>query len=491
MFFRRKINFWKNLRGIVMTSGRTLAKFWVLIIISAFASKAALAQDLAETYSKFLPKKYIVNEYEHGQLSKLLKAKSRIHPDLIYYYITYYQVLNNWNNDLEGTGAGVYKEFRTSIENGLLQKRNAWAGRQIALLDTLKAVPEEVKSRANEIFSSLKTPLISSSSSLQNSFPADESLLNYFALLYYNPGEYSQYLSDLSYSGSRKKEEEKLKDRILTLYGAAQRKNAKENAELINLITDRWYLFDSSSALQPGEMVAGLLKEDNALLFKHRFSIGISYSPFNNACLLNPSIFIKGLKGTQEFEIRQAVPQAGLTLGYKYYFKNVSGPFSFVSFQALYFTGISSKAASAPLGFKKDYENAASKFHEELNFRKSEITPKSVQSAFLKVTTPVLLLSKAFEVQCGMIAGVNKMKYEFEYDYSYVKTEGYYTGNFWEQTWYTRTVALGAEKKSVEDTNSKTILSPAIEMYFNSMEMVSMNISLTLHYAAFSVLLEI
>ncbi|MGE5429591.1 MAG: hypothetical protein ACM3QX_00850 [Syntrophomonadaceae bacterium] len=472
-----------------MAFRRTLGKLFLLAAILILQQNILFSQDLVETYSKFISKKYMYDEFKHEQLLKLLRAKSSLHPDLIYYYITYYNKLSE-SSSLQEQESNSFKGYLTSKENILIQKRNAWANRQIALIDTMKTDPA-LKNRAENIFRELITGLIDVSSFPQIADSSiNERLLNYFSAAFYNPESFPEYHSDLSYSGYKMQEEVRLREKIITLFGASERKHPNSNAELISLILDRWYLFDTltvdrSKYTEPGEMILKLLKQNYSVLKQPKFRLGILYSPLNNACYLKTSIFIKGLERAQEFELKNSIKQLGLSLGYNYYIKEVMGLFSSINFQLLYFKSISTQEISSQTGFENDYTLNAIKYHDGLKFGKNILKPNSVQSYYLKITTPVLFFLNTVSLELGAFAGLNKMDYKYSYSYSYVKTETYMTGSMWEQKWYTHTVAAGADSKEYESSVNDFIISPVLELSVNPMEIVKMGFALSPQYSSF------
>lgn len=465
-----------------MASGRIPGKLFLLFTAFFLYQNLIFSQDLVEQYSKYLPEIYVHGEYRHEQLLKLLREKSSLHPELIYYYTVYYNKLTKNSPRQEKDDIG-FKSYLNSIENSLIEKRNAWANRQIAAIDTMHRDPE-LKKRAQSLFMDLKSDLMKVPSNLepQDSL-IDENLLNYFTVYFYNVASYPKYHPDLRYSEYRKKEEDKLKSKVLSLYETSSRKDASSNKELISLILKRWYLLDLSPA--PGEMVINLLKQNDALTSHPNFSLGVIYSPFNYACSLKPSIEIKGLGRQEEFEFRNPIPQIGFSLGYRYYLKDVRGLFSSINFQFLYLTGASSKELSNSPGFSKNYAATVYNYHEELNFSRSMVTPKSAQSFYVKISTPVLFLLNTIGVDFGVYGGMNSLKYKYEYAYKYVKTESYYTGNMWEPKLYTHTIASGADQKEYESTKNDIIISPVIELSVNSMGAAAMGITVSLQYSSF------
>ncbi|HEX2865405.1 MAG TPA: hypothetical protein VHO03_00105 [Ignavibacteriales bacterium] len=456
----------------------------LFLVLTAFflCQNLIFSQDLVEQYSKYLPEMYTRGQYRHEQLLKLLREKSSLHPDLIYYYTVYYNKLNE-NSFRREKDDIRFKLYLNSIENSLIEKRNAWADRQIAVIDTMHKDPE-LKKRAQSLFSDLKSDLmkVPSNPEAQDSL-VNENLLNFFTVYFYNPASYAKYHPDLRYSGYRKKEEDKLKAKTLSLYETSSRKDAYSNEELVSLILKRWYLLDLSPA--PGEMVTNLLKQNDALTNHPNFSLGVNYSPFNYACNLNPSIEIKGLGRQEEFEFRNSIPQIGFSLGYRYYLKDVRGLFSSINFQFSFFTGASSKELSGSPGFSKAYAATVYNYHEDLKFSRFMVTPRSAQSFYMKVSTPMLFLLNTIGVDLGVYGGMNSLKYRFEYEYKYVKTESYYTGSMWETDLYTNVVASGAEKKEYESTKNDIIISPVLELSASSMEAVSMGITVSLQYSSF------
>lgn len=474
-----------------MALGRSSGRLFLLLAVSLLSHNILFSQDLVETYSRFIPKSYMYNEFKHEQLSKLLRAKSSIHPDLIYYYITYYNKLSEKSGILGENEANAFKVFLSLKENILLQKRNDWAERQIWIIDTMKT-DHVLKNRVKDMFRELITELFDVSSYPQNADTLiNESLLNYFSALFYNPESYKDYHSDLSYFSNKKDEETRLRERIFTLFEAAERKHPNSNAELISLILDRWYLFDTlpedkSKRPEAGEMVINLLKQNAVISSNPNFSFGIMYSPFNYACNLKPSIEIKGLGRKEEFALRNSIPQIGFSAGYRYYLKDVVGLFSSINFQFLYFTRASLKTPSNSLGFSRDYTASIYTYHEELSFSRSVVTPKSAQSFYVKISTPLLFLLNTISVDLGAYGGVNSLKYKYEYEYKYVKTESYYAGDMWDPHMYTRIMASGIDNRNYESTQDDIIFSPIIELSINSMGKVSMGIEVSLQYSSFS-----
>lgn len=478
-----------------MTLGRSSGRLFLLLTVFLLSHNILFSQDLVETYSRFIPKSYTYNEFKHEQLSKLLRAKSSIHPDLLYYYVTYYSKLSEKSGSLGESEANAFKGFLSSKENILLQKRNDWAEKQMWVIDTINTDPV-LKNRAKDMFRELITEMIDVSSYPQNADTSiNESLLNYFSALFYNPESYKDYHSDLSYFSNKKEEETRLRERIFTLFEAAERKHPNSNAELISLILDRWYLFDTlpedkTKRPEAGEMVFKLLKQNYTVLKQPKFSLGILYSPYNNACDLKTSILIKGQGSNQEFELKNSIQQLGFSLGYKYYLKDVMGFFSCINFQLLYFTSLSAKDVTSPQGYSNDYTRNAMNYHEELTFGKNILTPKSAQSYYLKVTTPVLFLLNTLSLELGAFAGMNRMDYKYSYSYYYINKETYLAGNMWDPKWYTHIIASGSDSKEYESSVKDFIISPVLEFNVNSMETVKMGIAISLQYSSFSLQYE-
>ncbi|MGE5351977.1 MAG: hypothetical protein ACM3P0_07835 [Acidobacteriota bacterium] len=473
-----------------MLPGKTSGRLLLFLTVFLLSQNTLLSQDLVETYSAFIPKSYIYNEFKHEKFLRLLREKSSIHPDLIYYYITYYNKLSEKNGSLLETENNAFKGFLSSKENELLQKRNTWAGRQIAIIDTMNTDPA-LKNRAEKMFRELITELTDVSSYPKGTDTSiNESLLNYFSARFYNPESYPEYRSDLGYGNYKKEEEARLKDRLSTLYYAAERKHPNSNAELISSILNRWYLFDTltedrSKNPEAGEMIVKLLKQNYSVIKKPKFNLGVLYSPLNNACYLKTSVFIKGLGSNEEFVLSSSLQQLGFSVGYNYYIKDVIGLFSSINFQALYFKSISTKEMSSQKGFENDYTLNGMKYHEELKFGINTLTPKSVESYYLKITTPVLFLLNTVSLEVGAFAGINKMDYKYSYSYSYGKTETYMTGSMWEQKWYTHPIVGGSDSKENVGSTNDFVISPVLELYINSMETVKMGIAISPQYSSF------
>lgn len=447
-------------------------------------SHEAFSQDLIKTYYPYLPQKYLNESGLREQISVLIESKGCINPDLIYYYITYYNMLAGSATQEEKAECNNFKRYINYIEKDFIIARNQWAKKQIGMLDTMK-FEYDIKSRLADKFRQLILKYETDSLPIPSGFKVDENRKNYYSILYINPAFKGKYSSEVDYKSLKEAEESNCRNELLAKYNAEKLTYTGKEEEITEYILSRWYLLDnsgdSSRNTEAVKIAAGLSRVGYFAGRQTRFSIGFGYSPQNEAFSIKPSVHINVFDGKYDFEMKSPMKQIGIMLGYKHYVKDAAGLFSYINFEAQYFSTYASEfepKKEAP-GFTRLYTINEIDYREELAFSKSVITPKSAQNFLFSISTPVYVLLNSITVEAGLLANLNQVKYGFEYSYAYAKYETYVTGSILNPKTVTERTGASVGRDKYEKTEQEVTYSPLINVVFTPIKHAGININLS------------
>jgi hypothetical protein len=115
----------------------------------------------------------------------------------------------------------------------------------------------------------------------------------------------------------------------------------------------------------------------------------------------------------------------------------------------------------------KSYSISNINISENYNL-KSTSTFKLMNSYTAKVSVPVFVLGHSLFFEVGINAGILHFASSTTYDYNMYRTEGYYTGSFFNQYYYTHTIAAGNGKGNLEVKDNYFIISPTFDICFET-----------------------
>lgn len=446
-----------------------------------------MPQELVKNYEKLLPQEFIKNPAAREQFSALIEAKSKLHPELIYYYITYYNMFFSASTDSAKAEYSKLKRYIFSLESGYTNKRSKWAKEQIAQVKKMNLEPD-IKSHIIEKFTELVLPY--SGDIPSETFQADENQKDFYTAMYFYGKIFSEYMTDTQFKPVLEKAKEEKKEELILLYKNAVKEN-KRSKEVLSTFFDHWYLFDpsvtpgnQSSCPSVAAIAAELSKENYSIRHVSHFSAGLTIAPISLGSKVKPELFIKGYKQDMTFEVSAPFKQFGLSLGYKYHLRDNMVIFSYINFQVHYLTLLSKPTVSHSSGFSKTSTVSEQTISESLTFKKFDITPVTDQSIFLRISTPVYTFFNVFTAEVGLIGGMNNLKYELDYNYLYLKrgAHDYGTG--------TDIITAGSEKKKIENSVKKYIFSPVIALKYNPLNYLTAGADMTLNNFSLLVLFE-
>ena len=442
------------------------------------------SQDLVDLYQAYLPDHVKYNTNLHNMINGQLKAKAKIHPDLIYFQIerTHLQILEQ-NNKRRTRRLSIFEE----IEKRYIRRRSEWASSQI---NRLKKSPYnmDIKTVCFEILEKMLIDTKERANALQdNELTIDLAKQTYFKYLFYinTPVAFD---SSINYERECHQYEREKYYTINSIYRQLQQKKELISEEKISGYLRYWYIFEAhEDGLDAYELLAVNLanKIDRLPFFQYGFSLGYN---LNNAfdvihdikvpALTDPGKIYETSKTNQVVIAAQRyIPLNKAWMHFTYLNLELSAAFS-----------ASNERQSFSAGYNKQIQVADTLITEYLNFTKNEILIKKRNTYGFRISTPVYSISKVFFIDLGFGMSLYHIEYELNYEYEYLNRKSYFDDGIYGRE--LRTIS------SISDSSSY-IYQNITDIYFNYLVSLDLryqfknhlflNLSINQEYLAFKI----
>jgi len=416
----------------------------ILLIISA----NSYGNDLVDLYSDHLPEEIMTNPTFKNMVSMELNKKGQIDPDLIYYYIRYLKekysvvrsdsVLRNINKDM------------TEVQKKSLVERNQWAKDEIDSLLKMN-ISNKIKNDAIDYIDRIVENVVVDTSSVPLLFKLDTNEMNYFAILFITKDKNITYDSNMNYQQMRLNIENEKRKYFQSEYEAKQAESSIANKQFITDILSHWFLFKDEPRdehVQVHKFICNVLTRYYAFPVKAHFSFGITYVPYNKSVNITHKVKVSKRNNIKIIDQDINTRQIALSINYKKFTKNYLVPFSYLDFQIAIGINFFTRNIKFNAEFDREYTVSVYNYHEKLDFSKNQIEINSMNNYYAIISSPLFVFHRKLIAEGSFLFGINTISYNTLYQFTYVKTEGYWAGGLINPYYY---------KHTVESKNSKEI----------------------------------
>ena len=427
----------------------------IVLIILLFGINQVYPQDAAYLFKNYLPTNIGNNEEYMNMISQNINKLAAINPDLIYYYIT--ELKYKFDKSLERRDRLSAIHEIQKIKLKYYNQRNTWAQSQINILtklklsqrtyeysidyfddlivknlkqiesEDLKLLGENENKRLNK--NEIDITLDSTNVTDEFKLEVDSSMMNYFAVSYYENTIADNFDSEKNYRDIKYEIELKL---IQEYYNALKVENTDTSKIDLYSFLSNWYLFnkntDEKFNIDATEYVSQVVS------FRHRKAlptgifIGINYSKRLFPVEIQDKIYIYGMDDkiniNKYFNLLRGI--INVSAGFQLQLKK---ELSWLSYVKIKF-GISQSKDSQQINFKAgflqdEYTDDLTKIYRKLEFFKNEINIQSLKSYFVNISTPIYTISNRMYLEAGVLFEYLQYKYKLSYSYHYIHYNSY------------------------------------------------------------------
>lgn len=446
-----------------MTSSKLSIRLITGVVVRGFVTLLFLptvspSQDLAELYRSILPPDVLNDPPACLQVSQLLSAKARIHPELMFLYLSFYGASEA--GDFPAPDRAQLWNTIRSIEAGYMQRRSEWAEQVLAEISSLGENDEAQEQAAATVSALMRRQ--SPDSAVPEISGVDTNRMNSIIATFYSGVPYRTFDPATDYSNLRIEGENLHRKSLISKAQQAP------TPAVIDEILNAWYLLDPEEGaylegkqLSIGELIVSILTSHGSTLKLPSVRLGIGVSVGRRVFSVAGTMPIKS---GEDYEFAEPIASRDLTLSvaYRFFTREYFGMLSYVNIAVDVNITLSHAAPFQLTGFSRSENTAGILYSDNLTFGKGMATVNSLRSASFDIMTPILFFNEGTVLEFGAQGTISQLEFTIDYDYRYTRTRGYWAGSFWDPYWYT---AIDVNTRDAGSLNAKATnftISPAI-----------------------------
>lgn len=393
----------------------------VILIFNLLSS-----QDLVERYKRYLPGEVVYNTSNRNMINGQLKAKAKIHPDLIYFHIERTKLqFSQPDNALRMRRLMIFEE----IEKKYIRRRSDWASSQINLLKKSQ-YNADIKTACFAVLEKLLIDTKERANALQeNELTVDLTEQAYFKYLYYLK-ESAAFDSSLNYDLACKRFEQDKYQTFALLYKHMRQTSGTLSEDEISDLLRNWYIFEErSDGPEAFEILAVNYANQMEKIPFYRYGISLGYN-LNNRFDVIHDIKIPGL--TDPAKIYETSKTNQVVLGIHRYIplNEAWVHFCYLNLELSAAFSASNYGTSFSAGYNNQKQIADTLYTEYLDFTTNKILIKKRNSYAFRISTPVYAVSKVFFINLGLGVALNSIAYDLNYQYKSLNRKSYFYDGF-------------------------------------------------------------
>ncbi len=435
---------------------KTLIAF-VLITGSLFG------QNIKSIATDGLPVKVVHDDTQLEMATKLLEQQSRIHPELIYLVLKSIQI--RYDNSLSlDERRGLLRNIKI-LELRYRQRLNTWLQAEIEHLGAVSEAANEyyLADEAEDYFTNrltlrkekfgsvgawtaaASTPEKAepNADSLAAQYPLeiDENEMAYWAWRYFLPDndETQLYSENIDYTSMRREKEAEKRDVHRRNFASLQTQKPASTGMSIDAIMDDWSLFEPSESedfsFRAADYVLSTMRTKYRRSQPKKLLLGVILG-YASDTPLSTELTIQNRNGTVAVSKRTQTVQIGLSLTYRFMFRDYLRPFSYIGLEV---GGQRLINSGRNIGFNPGFSSngfeqtgGGRRVSQSLTFNEGVATLNGFSSLEFRALAPVFVKSDIFVIEAGMLLRENRYDYDLFYNYNYRHvTQGATIGSGW------------------------------------------------------------
>ncbi len=394
----------------------------ILSIVLIFASEFLRSQDMWDVYRQFLPAGVDTSATLRTQIVTILQAKGEVHPDLLYFYLSYYSVALTDSAQSHGIARSDWPRFLAAVERLYLKRRSDYMSAQRQILDTMETEPE-VRARLSSLFSvngisTTPDPLLPIHMS-----PIDSTVMNYLALRFVDRSDASTFDPHLDYRSLRHRAETHAVAQLSGTPESGKGALGAVDVERLDALSRSWYLFESRGFdLRPPLALIGcrILMKAGASGPISRFGISVVLAPIDYLFRFEYEAPLQGAPHTLDLSQQLHGTSIGLSVDYKWFLRQYFGVLSYLDLRLLGILMVTRPEMTLSSGYDTYSAEGNYLTHMSLTLNNGHLSSSSRFALLTRVSTPLVVLFGRHPVELALHVGVTRIAYNLEYSYRYV-----------------------------------------------------------------------
>ncbi len=408
-----------------------MKKYFILLglILGVFANRV-FPQSLADTFQNFIPQPAQNNDTIKRQISAQLAHLGEVHPDLIYHYFRFLNVILSQPHTPEAQIA--HRRF-SAIKHHYELRRQAWANKQIEYLYKQNS-PYEVIELVKRHLEKLYLDFAPQQAEVYSDSLIKTNSLNYLAVRYYQRNRQIDYMPETNYFSQRRSIEIKFRTSFSKTLANLSAVPQLSHHELIRKFLRYWHLYEGQTGAD--STFAGTFLVD---VEKHYYSL----RDIPNDLLKSPRLSITGGHFKNQFyrfrsripiiELNRELPlskpttfsQNLFSVQARLHLRNYLTAFSYlnvqlVSLQSREKLHFSFNNYIARYWSIKDTTTKITTFYDETTkFTKGKINIHLQKSYAARLSVPFIVINKHVLLEAGVLLGKNNISYQIQHNYRY------------------------------------------------------------------------
>jgi hypothetical protein len=384
----------------------------IILVIFLFIT-TSLSQDLGILYRDYFPQDVRLKDSLVTQAAAPLKVYSKLHPDLIYYYIKYLDArfkapgsdkyyLDNFNK--------IVCRYKTENVKWLNDLKN-----QIQL----ENIDDQLKNLCTDYVDNYSN-MPPDEACIDPSGKTDHNLLNFFAVKYYlNDGKYN-YDSSIDYQSIRDSLEY---EKAYSLKKFMDHPENYTKYELAALFPD-WFVYSNTSLSRLNTNVSTVVTDViqnysvNEKLYGNTF-LSLGFSNLMDNMIVSGNLYVSPDFALPDSEHSFNAQTVSLSFNYKFFLSKYILPFSYINFQLTAGYSLINKSFDGDSLYRMTNVDGISNRNKIMVFYQNSINIKNTEFLSLNISTPVFFLQHRLSLDAGAGIGVFINKYELNYNYTF------------------------------------------------------------------------
>ncbi|NQT62296.1 MAG: hypothetical protein HQ556_04995 [Candidatus Marinimicrobia bacterium] len=251
---------------------------YCFLTILLFVFSSSLFADRKTFLENQLPPALYENEFELDRALESIEVMASIHPDLIYYAITYLNLRYDPNIPVDSTKD--YRIFYNTKRGEMLERRSLWYDNQ---LDKTKGILESkpIQKKLEDYFRNRGNEYSISQKNSDFVFPIDSNKVNYYAFYYSTKEGFVAYDSTVDYTVLVEKQNEEVIHDFHDFSIALKEGRSSKTFKDVDAMLDYWYLYNNDGTPKSfsfGFSMTGLIADYLEILYPSYNRLGFSFA---------------------------------------------------------------------------------------------------------------------------------------------------------------------------------------------------------------------
>lgn len=485
----------KNKEKIVLNNFSfiiALVAIFLLIVIP----KAIYAQDIVSLYKDLIPSPILDDSILKTSVNSRLTEKAKIHPELIYYNII--QLRNLYDKKLSHE---VINNFIYQKQKYYLSRRNTFIYEQIAELNE-SSVDFSIRSKSKTYLNELLTDLDEMPDEMDDPFLIDHNLIDYVVFQYLTKDTSLTYDSTTDYHLFRLNAQGAVLEDYNYIFDSRSRFQPIKSKSIIQVLLQNWYIFaDEDLELAETKQYNHLYEILNKVIeynystnHQSRFTIDAGYCLDNSTFSLTkefPVTYLVLFSYSQQpreysnpdVNIKLSLPQFAGAFGYRIFINDYMDLLSYINLQLMVSISTGESTTGNTINNKSSY-SLSGITTSQTEILKWESTLNTLNTYVVKAGVPLLIAGQSLFFELTINAGLLHYSSSTLFEYRMTRTESYYTGSFFNPSYYSHTIAQGYGEGNVDVNDNYFIIYPTLDICYETGLGIRFNVSASHKYFA-------